>query len=504
MYPIEHLWRAAARLPERVAIIGPEGDVTFRELALRVEARAFAVSRFPSQGEGLICVGAANSVEHLVSILAVLAAGRVWVPLNPRNGDPELRRIISFVEPDLVLLDADMRDRIGDTGWPTRVISELEGAAGTIPMGPRASTGITLDRTQALKFTGGTTGFPKGVKQSLRAWNTSIATQVQALRLGPEDRYLVAAPLTHGTSTYMLPLLGSGGSLVFPEASKPAALLDAAEQHRASLVFAPPTLIAALVAEQTHLRRALPALRYLIYGAAPMRPERIREAQGCFGPVVCTTYGQTEAPQIAAFLPPEDMVGPNLASVGRPTFLTQIGIFDEQGGAMPAGTEGEIAIRGDLVMTGYFKAPEETSRSMRDGWLLTGDVGVMDERGYLFIRDRIRDVIITGGFNVYPSDVEVVLGTHSSVSDCSVVGIRDEKWGEAVHAAIEVRPGAAFEEEGLKAMVRRRLGPVKTPKAIHVFESLPRSPVGKVLKTAIRDEILRRRAMKDPEARHGV
>ncbi|MGH8319622.1 MAG: class I adenylate-forming enzyme family protein [Steroidobacteraceae bacterium] len=502
MYPIEFLWRAVRRFPDRIAIVAPEGETAFAELARRVEARAVTLSQFPSLGDGFVCVGADNSVEHLVSILSVLAAGKVWVPLNPLSGDPELRRIIAFVEPDLVLVDEDMRARIRDGDWPTRLFSELKDLEGSPPMGPRSLLGVALDRTQGLKFTGGTTGRPKGVMQPLRAWNTNIATQMQALRLGPEDRYLVAAPLTHGTSTYMLPVLGSGGGIIFPEDRKPAALLDAAERDGASLLFAPPTLVLGLVAEQTHAARMLQGLRYIIYGGGPMRPKQIREAQGCLGPVLCTTYGQTEAPQIATFLPPEEMVDPVLASVGRPTFLTQIGIFNEAGQAMPAGAQGEIAIRGDLVMTGYFKAPEETARTLKNGWLFTGDAGVVDERGYVFIRDRIRDLIITGGFNVYPSDVEVVLAAHPAVADCSVVGIQDEKWGEAVHAAIEVRPGATVEMDALKAMIRRELGPVKTPKAIHIFDSLPRSPVGKVLKPAIRHEISCRWASEMEEIQH--
>jgi len=502
MYPIEFFWRAAQRFPNQTAIVMPEGELTFRELARRVEARAAAVAKLVSSSEGFVCVGAANTCEHLISILSVLAAGRVWVPLNPRNGDPELRRIIEFVEPDLVLVDEEMYARVGEEGRQTRLISELPDAEGEIAMGPCPGFGFALDRTQALKFTGGTTGFPKGVKQPLRAWNTNIVTQMHALKLSPDDRYLVAAPLTHGTSTYMLPILGSGGALIFPESTKAAGLLDAAERNSATLVFAPPTLILALIAEQTRLPRELTALRYLIYGGAPMRPEQIREAQACFGRVLCTTYGQTEAPQIVTFLSPEEMAGPDLASVGRPTFLTQVGIFDGEGQGLPPGAEGEIAIRGDLVMTGYLKAPTETAQTLKNGWLFTGDAGVLDERGYLFIKDRIRDVIITGGFNVYPSDVEVVLAAHPAIADCSVVGIEDDKWGEAVHAAIEVRPGATLEEAELKAMIKRELGSVKTPKAIHVFETLPRSPLGKVLKPAIRDEIVRRRAAEGPEARH--
>jgi len=492
MYPIEFLWRAIRRYPERIAVIGAGRDLTFRDLGRQVLERAAAIHAMAPAEDGIVCVGAANSVDHLIAILAVLAAGKTWSPLNPRSGDPELKRQIDFVRPALVLVDEAMRARVSDAS--VRLFAEVVGGStASVPMGPSPGRGYALDRTQAIKFTGGTTGFPKGVQQPLRAWNANIVTQIHTMGLTPDDRYLVLAPLTHGTSTYMLPLLGGGGALIFPEETKPAGLLDAAQRHRATLFFAPPTLILALIEEQRHARRDLTALRYIVYGGAPMRAEQIRAAQACFGPVLCTCYGQTEAPQIATFLMPAEMAGDDLASVGRPTLMTQVGILGEDGGGLETGEEGEVCICGDLVMTGYFRAPEETARTLTGGWLRTGDVGLLDDRGFLFLKDRIRDVIITGGFNVYPSDVETVIATHPAVIDCSVVGVPDDKWGEAVHAAVQLRPGSEFEPRTLMAMIRHELGAVKTPKEIHIFEALPRSAVGKVLKPAIRDDILRRR-----------
>ena len=426
MYPIDFLWRAAERHPNRIAIFSPAGDWSFRELAGEVLSRAAALSAIDPIPGSRICVGAVNTVDHLIAILAILAAGKVWVPLNPRNGDPNCA--VSSASSNL------------RSCWPTRAwlndlqacrpicdsLDDLTMKAGDIRavvMGPTARGGIALERAQAIKFTGGTTGFPKGVIQPLRAWNTNIATQIHELGLTPDDRYLVAAPLTHGTSTYMLPLLGAGGALIFPEYAKPAALLDAAQAHDATLFFAPPTLILALVEEQRRSPRALRSLRYLVYGGAPMRPEQIRDAQSVFGPVLCTSFGQTEAPQIITFLPPAAMSGERLASVGRPSLFTRVAVVDKEGMPVAVGEEGEIAVRGDLVMSGYLHAEEETRKTLVDGWLRTGDAGVFDEQGYLFLRDRIRDVIITGGFNVYPSDVEVVLSAHPAVADCSVLGI---------------------------------------------------------------------------------
>lgn len=497
MYPIDYLWRSATRFPHNVAVISGVGHLTYSQLANVVLERAAELCALNAEDGAPVCIGAANSVDHLVQILAVLAAGHVWVPLNPRNGDPELRRTIEFVRPAAIFLDEEMAARltgISPEPHPLGVRMSNTLPFGMVRMGPNASQGVPLDRTQAIKFTGGTTGIPKGVKQPLRAWNANIVTQVHELGLGPQDRYLVAAPLTHGTSTYMLPILASGGALVFPHAPKPAALLDATERHQVSVLFAPPTLVFALMDEQRQQPRTLPSLRYLVYGGAPMRPDKIAEGQSLFGNVLCTSYGQTEAPQIITFLSPDRMNGGLMTSVGRSTALTRLAIMSKDGECLPEGEEGEIAIRGDLVMSGYLNAPEETEKVLINGWLRTGDAGVLDERGYLFIRDRLRDVIITGGFNVYPGDVEVVMARHPGIADCSVVGVPDAKWGEAVHAAVQLREGAMLDVEALIAAVKHELGSVKAPKHVHIFDALPRSPVGKTLKSEVRSEIMRREA----------
>lgn len=494
MHPIEYLWRAAERYPTEVAVVSPAGTLTFSQLRNEVLVRAAALIALDPQVGSRVCVGAANSVDHLLTILAVLAAAKVWVPLNPRNGDPELLRQVEFVAPALVVLDQAMMARVGLLVPQAQAIETLAQAEsivmGSVPLGPDSLQYVDPEQPQAIKFTGGTTGFPKGVLQPLRAWSCNIATQIHELQLGPSDRYLVAAPLTHGTSTYVLPVLGAGGALVFPEQSHPAGLLDAAELHAVTLSFMPPTLVMTLCEQQQLKPRGLGQLRYLIYGGAPMRPEQIRRAQVLFGPVLCTSFGQTEAPQIITFLAPSDMQGERLASVGRPSLMTRVAILDDRGRVQPVGEEGEIAVRGNLVMSAYFKAPEETAKTLTDGWLRTGDVGVMDEQGYLYLRDRLRDVIISGGFNVYPSDVEVVLSTHPDVIECAVVGVPDEKWGEAVHAVVRMTDSSRFDAVALIEQVKKELGSVKAPKQIHLVTELPRSPVGKILKSVVRQQIM--------------
>jgi fatty-acyl-CoA synthase len=495
MQPIEFLFRAAARTANAVAVIAPDRRVTFAELSAEtMQIAAFLKAQDPTP-HARVCVGCKNSVEHLIAILAVIAAGKTWVPLNPRNGDPELQRIVEFIKPAAMLLDEEMAGRI-----------DLHAIATYMLDGPPADTVFRrarngeahftrtyspLDATTAIKFTGGTSGTPKGVMQPYRGWNTCIASQLQAYNFTPNDRYLVNAPLTHGASTYILPILGAGGAFVFPEDTKPATLLHTIAEHDVTTFFAPPTMIQVLVDAARRVNVPTPTLRNIIYGGAPMRPNRIQEAQAAFGPVIHATYGQTEAPQIITYISAAELTDPNnLSSAGRPTLLTDVGIMDQDNRLVPPGELGEVVVRGDLVMTGYLDMPDKTAETIVDGWLHTGDLGLFDERGHLFLRDRSRDVIITGGFNVYPSDVETVLARHEAVADCVVFGIPDDHWGEAVHAAVEPKSNAKVDVQDIIAFLKRELGSVKAPKVVHVFQSMPKSAVGKVLKKNVRDDVI--------------
>ena len=218
---------------------------------------------------------------------------------------------------------------------------------------------------------------------------------------------------------------------------------------------------------------------------------RIREAQRAFGPVIGSNYGQTEAPQVITWHSPADMMRDDLvASVGHASFLTRVAILDGDGKVLPAGEDGEVAVSGDLLMTGYLDMPEATAETLRDGWLRTGDIGALDAHGYLFLKDRVRDVIITGGFNVYPSDVEAALVRHPAVQQCVVFGVPDDKWGEAVTATVVLRPGARAAEAEIIAFAKQAVGSVKAPKRVHFSDTLPISGVGKVMRRIAREAVM--------------
>lgn len=508
MFPIDFFYRAAQEYPHRIALDSPDEQYTYARLHAEVTAFASALQALDASPQSRVAICAANSAAHIVALLAVLAAGKIWVPLNYRNSAAEISRIVDATEPSIVVVDAS-GDALVLAQSPYRIVLDGDGS-NAIRDGKKGQPNHTClalaallaryaaqtplvhqlsrDDTQAIKFTGGTTGLPKGVMQPYRAWCAVIVNQIAGWGLTEADRYVVAAPVTHGTSTYLLPVLAQGGALVLLDATSPANITAAFRERGGTLTFMPPTLIYMLMAQPGVSRTDFPMLRNLIYGGAPMPAEKIAQVRDFFGPVLGTTYGQTEAPQIVTLMRPADFAEPGRhGSVGRVSWHSNIAIVAPDGRKLGPGELGEVIVSGDLVMTGYWRRPELTAQTLKNDWLHTGDVGVLDERGYLYLKDRLRDVVITGGFNVYPVDVENALSQHPAVYECSVYGVPDDKWGEAVQAAVQLHDGAAATEEELMAFVKNKLGPVQTPKRINLFPNLPRSSVGKVLKKAVRD-----------------
>lgn len=494
MTPIEMFTRAVALWPEKIAVEAEGEKLSYAGLAGRVDAVAASLQAIDPEPGSRVGLSAYNSLDNLVSFLAIFAAGKVWVPLYPRLGAAALPEMAAFAEASIVITEPETRphfERLGaklvtlgeGRGEDTLAGLESDGQGRRPQVHPRP-----LEAIQALKFTGGTTGRPKGVMQSCRVWNTNIVSQIYAWGLGQDERTLLAAPMTHGAGTYILPTLASGGTLVIVDRLRPGELVETLATSDITTVFMPPTLIQTLADEPGAEGLSYPRLRNLIYAAAPMTPQAIEKAQAVFGPCIATTYGQTEAPQIATCLSPRELLRDELrASVGRETLLTRVAAMDGDGNLLPPGEVGEVVIRGDLVMTGYWRDPEKTAETIIDGWLHTGDLGAFDEAGHLFLKGRSREVIITGGFNVYPGDVEHVLAQHGSVADCAVFGVPDAKWGEAVHASVELK-GAGDPQE-LMAHVKEALGSIKTPKAIHVYETLPRNIYGKLQRQALVDAV---------------
>ncbi|QYY32770.1 AMP-binding protein [Cupriavidus pinatubonensis] len=499
MQPIDFLLRTASAFPHRIALEADDVSMTYGELARQVSALAAAFQDIDPVPGSRVAICAGNSVPHVVALMAVLAAGKTWVPLNPRSAGPELARIIDFTTPSILVFDEAHREQAcyavpagarrlvcgTSSAEPNSVAGLLVAWQGRVPR--RQSR--DLSDIQAIKFTGGTTGAPKGVMQSLRAWNATVVSILTAMQLQDDERYLAVASITHGTSTFLLPVFACGGTIVLASSTRPKSVLDQLESGRITATFMPPTLIYDLLDEPGVATRDWSQLRHMVYAAAPMRADRIAQAIEVFGTLE-TSFGQTEAPAVIAFMPSIELRNSERhGSVGRATPLTEIGIMAPDGRLLPPGETGEIVVRGDLLMSGYWRQPEKTAETIVDGWLHTGDGGYLDREGFLYLKDRLRDVVISGGFNVYPTDVENALGKHPAVCRCAVFGVADPRWGEAVHAAVQLRPGTEVSADTLRGVVRARLGPVQTPKQIHFLDSLPLTANGKVSKQALRDQL---------------
>lgn len=497
MMPIDRFYSAVARHPSAIAL-GGDTPLSYSELARAVDAVAVGLQALDAEPGSRVGICAKNTPEHLIALLATYRAGKVWVPLNPRNGRAELDAMIDTVRPSILVADQSCVDRFTPTGaafvfgksdsveHAASVRAMMRDNAGQTPVHhARAATDA-----QTLKFSGGSTGAPKSVIQSVRCINAQADGIRDFFAFNNTDVNLIAAPLTHGVSCFVLPILEAGGCHVLLEQATPAAILDAVERHDVTTIYAPPTMLYGMLGAVKAGQR-FPTLRHVIYSAAPMTPERIRECQRVFGNVIETAYGQVEAPQIIAAMRADELMREeNLASVGRASSVATIRIDDGRGGSAAAGEVGEILVAGPLVMTGYLDQPALTSQTLTDGWLRTGDTGSIDERGYLFIRGRIKDTINTGGFKVHPGDVEAVLARHPAVQECAVFGVPDAKWGDAVTAAVVCIDGAIVDEPTLIEFVKGALGSVKAPKSIRFFDELPRNAAGKVSRADLRGIVL--------------
>jgi fatty-acyl-CoA synthase len=343
-----------------------------------------------------------------------------------------------------------------------------------------------------IQYTGGTTGFPKGALHSHRTFLTAMLSCAFELDVELGERHVHCAPLTHSGMAYFLPVWMRGGTNIVLGGFDPGLLLDTIERERATSTLMVPTMIYVLLDTPGIGDRDLSSLRTLSYGAAPMGRERLEQALETLGPIFLQGYGQTEAPMQITVLRKGDHVraaehSEILASCGRPVTIAEVRIAGDDLRDLPDGEVGEIVVRGPHVTLGYVNKPDETAAAIRDGWLCTGDLGRRDDEGYLYIVDRKKDMVISGGFNVYPKEVEQVLFSHPAVADACVVGVPDAKWGEAVKAIVVPAKGSHLESEELIAFVKERKGGVMAPKSVEFVEAIPLTAVGKHDKKALRE-----------------
>ena len=357
------------------------------------------------------------------------------------------------------------------------------------PSRPLAAGPATEEDVAWLQYTGGTTGRPKGVMQSHRAMVHTVATCMADAELPHVPRYLAAAPLTHATGLGVLPALLRGGTVVVEQGFDPGRFLDVIEAERINWTNAIPTMIYTLLDHARPETRNLSSLETIWYATGPMSPARLAEARERIGPVFCQLYGQTESAGMGTLhtkAAHATATFEQLASCGRPMLGTQIRLVDDEGHDVPLGEVGEIVMRSRGVMLGYRNLPDETEAALKGGWLHTGDLARQDDQGLIYIVDRKKDMIISGGFNIYASEVERAMVEHPSISSAAAIGVPDEKWGESVTAFVVARPGQVVDEVAIQNHVKQVKGSMYAPKEIVVLDSLPLTPVGKVDKKALR------------------
>jgi fatty-acyl-CoA synthase len=340
-----------------------------------------------------------------------------------------------------------------------------------------------------LAYSGGTTGQPKAVAGTHRVGAAMLSIMLSEWEWPSDMRQLMCAHLSHAGSAMFLPTLLRGGSMVIMPAFEPLKVLEAIEKHRINCVLLVPTMIYALLDHPRFSEFDLSSIETIFYGASAMSPTRLREGIERLGPVFFQFYGQVEAPMTMCVMRRGDHVADDphrLASCGRPVPWMHVSLLDEQMQPVPDGKPGEICVRGPLVMARYHDRPEQTAEALSGGWLHTGDVAIRDEYGFMHIVDRKKDMIVTGGFNVYPREIELVLGSHPAVASCAVIGLPDAYWGEAVTAVVVLRAGEQPCADSLRTLVREMKGPAQVPKAIDFVDALPLTAAGKIDKKVLR------------------
>ena len=505
---IDFFDRGATQYPDRCCLTDDSlsQGFSFRETQAYSHRIALALQA-ENLGQGCnIAVYSPNHVMGFLALLGIFRAGATLVPVNAKSALDETIYILNNTEVEWLFYHSAFQaqvdalcasvpslrgtvciDQAGDPAPALEQWSEAfqQGQAKPLEEDP--------NRITILSATGGTTGKPKGVCGIDRSLETMVATYFVCMPCEQPPVHLLVAPMTHAAGATAYPLLAQGGTQIIMAEVNPEAIMQMIERHKVTHLFLPPTVIYLMLAHPKVRDYDYGSLKYFLYCAAPMSADKLRQAIEVFGPVMVQSFGQAEAPMICTFMSVDDHLQAlqsgnehRLLSCGKATPFVRVAIMDDEGHLQANNTEGEIVIRSSLVAGGYYNNPSATEETSAFGWHHTGDIGRIDDDGFVYIVDRKKDMIISGGFNVYPSEVEQVIWSHPHVQDCAVIGVPDAKWGEAVKAVIEPVPGKEISPADIIALCKEKVGSVKAPKTVEIWESLPRSAVGKVLKKEIR------------------
>jgi fatty-acyl-CoA synthase len=496
----------AAYGPDEAVVYG-DRRITYAQQLVNIRRTGRALLDLGLSAGDRVAILMSDRPELLDAYYGILWAGLAVVPLNARLGREDHRFILEDSGARVVVHDASTADRVADVALDAGVDTLISVDEEAVLDGGHLLSRLTVDQPDGpgrpesspddlfgVFYTGGTTGRPKGVEHGHRGFISALFSEMLELGLGEMDRFAHVAPLTHAGGLFVLPVWMRGGTNVILGGFDPDKLIDTIERERITATMMVPTMVYVLL-DKVGGSTDVSSLQTLIYGASPIGQERLLEGLERFGPIFSQLYGQTEAPNQLTTLRKADHAAAvasgnhsALASCGRPVAIAQVRIVDDDMNDVEPGGSGEIVARGPHVMRRYWNRPEETEEALRGGWLHTGDIAQMDERLFVSIVDRKKDMIISGGFNVYPKEVETTLFTHPAVRDVCVIGVPDDKWGEAVKAVVVSDPDTSVSAEELIAWVKDRKGSVLTPKTVEFMEAIPLTAVGKHDKPALRSE----------------
>jgi fatty-acyl-CoA synthase len=494
---------ALTRFPERTAIVDGDVRLTGRALNQHVARIAEHLRRNGVDGTSRVALYGPNSASFLAAHLATAALGATYTGLHPMASGTEIIQILDQLQPEVLITAPGAARPIVDhirTNLPatskTRVLA-IDGIVCDVEdsteLSPRLALSPMVDRNlptdmASISFTGGTTGRPKGVVKSQRSMGTAVLAMLSEWEWPMELRFLAIASLSHATGLMTIPVLLRGGTVHIHAGFDTEAVRTTISAERITATFLVPTMIYRLLNEPEPVEGSLGELELVIYGASAISPKRLAEALNRWGQIFMQLYGQVEAPNCITVLRTADHAIDDLerlASCGKATSMVDLQIIDDSGTVLGSGESGELCVRGPLVMDGYLDDPGNTAEAFRDGWLRTGDIGFRDSDGFVHIMDRRKDLIVSGGFNIFAGDVERALNTHPGVRESAVIGIPDDHWGEAVVAYV-VTGDTQPDVTDLRAHVRSVKGAAWAPKQVHFVESLPLTRLGKPDKKALR------------------
>jgi acyl-CoA synthetase (AMP-forming)/AMP-acid ligase II len=498
--------RAAARFPDRIAVDGPGRSLTFARLASRVVRLANALLAMGLRPGDRVLDLQSNAVSYLETDLAIRAAGLVRTALNYRLHTSDWERIALDSGASALIYDARFAEQsaglreqlahvvvIGD--GPGTGYEQLLASGST-----RALVPVEPDALCGLHYSSGTTGHPKGAMRTHRNWFASVVNMTQDVLGGVpahDDVFVHAGPITHTSGLFVLPFLVAGARQIVLPSWDPATFVEAVAERGATHTAIVPTMVARLLTLPGVDRSTFAGLRMLGYAGAPMPPEQVRAAFEQLSPRLVQYYGLVEAIPPVTILDAQDhargLAGEPelLSSAGRSALGVEVRVVDEDGHPTSPGEPGEVVTRGDHVMAGYWNAQNraDLSKSVVDGWLHTGDLGRLSQDGHLWLIDRLGDMIISGGYNIYPREVEDVVAGAPGVAEVAVVGITDPDWGQRVVALVTARSGAVVDEVAVLEHCRRRMASYKKPKEVRVVAQLPLGSTGKIAKNVIRAQL---------------